>query len=209
MSVISNSGVRGRAGLCIAVLALGVVLTIVPEAFAWGLRRDFGGQGYGEAPPPPAYSYQGGGGYAAGGSGQMYFYPTKGQSQQQQQNDKAQCYTWAVRQSGFDPANPRVPSGPPPVASAPQGGAFRGAAGGAALGAVGGAIGGNAGEGAAIGAATGALFGGMRRRRWAEQEQSQQEAYMQRQQNELNQGRANFNQAFRACMTGRGYSVGG
>jgi hypothetical protein len=83
----------------------------------------------------------------------MYIYPSRGQSPQQQ-IDQGQCYSWAVQQSGFNPANPQIPGGPPPAAGAPQGGLFRGAAGGAALGAIGGAIGGNAGKGAAIGAAT-------------------------------------------------------
>ena len=91
-------------------------------------------------------------------AGQVYTYPDRGQSPQQQQTDRGQCSTWAVQQSGFDPANPRVPGGPPPAVGAPQGGLFRGAAGGAALGAIGGAIGGNAGKGAAIGAGTGACF---------------------------------------------------
>jgi hypothetical protein len=105
-------------------------------------------------------------------------------------------------------ANPRVPGGPAPAVGAPQGGLFRGAAGGAALGAIGGAIGGNAGKGAAIGAGTGAVFGGMRRRRWAEREEFQQTSYLEQQQSALNQGRGNFNQAFGVCMTGRGYTVG-
>ena len=78
----------------------------------------------------------------------------------------------------------------------------------AALGAIGGAIGGNAGKGAAIGAGTGAVFGGMRRRRWAEREEFQQTSYLEQQQSALNQGRGNFNQAFGVCMTGRGYTVG-
>ena len=138
----------------------------------------------------------------------LFIYPTKKQSAEQQDKDKWECRAWATKQSGFDPANPQIPGGPPPAVGAPQGGLFRGAAGGAALGAIGGAIGGNAGKGAAIGGATGALFGGMRRRRWAEQEQFQQSAYMQQQQNALNQGRSNFNQAFGVCMTGRGYTVG-
>lgn len=98
-------------------------------------------------------------------TGQPYIYPNQGQSPQQEQSDKGQCYSWAVQQSGFDPANPQVSMAPPPMQQAPQGGMFRVAAGGAALGAVGGAIGGNAGEGAAIGAGVGALFGGMRRAR--------------------------------------------
>ena len=63
-------------------------------------------------------------------------------------------------------------------------------------------------EGAAIGAGTGAVFGGMRRRRWAEREDFQQTSYLEQQQGALNQGRGNFNQAFSVCMTGRGYTVG-
>jgi hypothetical protein len=194
----------------IAILMLGVALAIAPEAFAWGRGvfgggyGGYGGGGYGEE----GSSLGGGEGSPGSGSSQVYIYPSRGQSPQQQQTDRGQCYTWAVQQSGFYPANPRVPGGPPPAVGAPQGGLFRGAAGGAALGAIGGAIGGNAGKGAAIGAGTGAVFGGMRRRRWAEQEEFQQTSYLEQQQSALNQGRGNFNQAFGVCMTGRGYTVG-
>lgn len=139
---------------------------------------------------------------------QAFVYPAKGQSPQQQEFDKGQCYSWAVQQSGFDPANPRVATGaPPPQPGMPRGGLFRGAAGGAALGAVGGAIGGDAGRGAAIGAGVGALFGGMRRMRWAEEEQQQQQNYQAQQQGALAQGHSAYNRAFGACMTGRGYTV--
>ena len=140
--------------------------------------------------------------------GQVYIYPARGQSPQQEEFDKGQCYTWAVQQSGFDPANPQVAAaGAPPMPGAPQGGMFRGAAGGAAMGAVGGAIGGDAGKGAAIGAAVGGLFGMMRRARWAEEQQQQQQSYMAQQQSAVAQGHAAYNRAFSACMTGRGYSV--
>jgi hypothetical protein len=138
---------------------------------------------------------------------QPYIYPNRGQSPQQEQFDRGQCYSWAVQQSGFDPANPRVATEPPPSAQPPQGGPFRGALGGAALGAVGGAIGGNAGEGAAIGAGVGALFGAMRRARWAEEQQQAQATYAAQQQAAVAQGRANYNRAFGVCMTGRGYTV--
>jgi hypothetical protein len=151
---------------------------------------------------------------------QPYIYPDKGQTQQQQDFDRGQCYSWAVQQTNFDPANPRVAAGPPPPSysggqpQAPQGGLFRGAAGGAALGAVGGAIGGNPGQGAAIGAAVGGLFGMMRRARWAEEQQQQQQqqaqvqqSYAAQQQDAVNQGRANYERAFTACMAGRGYTV--
>lgn len=146
------------------------------------------------APPSPAPS-------------QTFVYPEKGQNAQQQEVDRGQCYSWAVQQSGFDPANSRVATAPPPVQGAPQGGLFRGAFGGAALGAVGGAIGGDAGEGAAIGAAVGGLFGLMRRAEQVEEDRQQQTNYAAQQQNALGQGRATYNRAFGACMAGRGYSV--
>jgi Glycine zipper len=150
---------------------------------------------------------------------QLYVYPARGQSPQQEESDKGQCYGWAVQQSGFNPANPQVAAPPPPPSyypqpQAPQGGLFRGAFGGAALGAVGGAIGGDAGKGAAIGAGVGGLFGMMRRHRYMEEEQQmqqqqmqQQQGYMAQEQNALAQGRGNYNRAFSACMTARGYTV--
>jgi hypothetical protein len=147
-------------------------------------------------------------GLAATAAAQTYVYPERGQSPQQQEFDRGQCYSWAVQQSGFDPANPQVASSaPPPMSGPPQGGMFRGAAGGAALGAVGGAIGGDAGRGAAIGAGVGALFGGFRRMRWQEEQQQQQQNYQMQQQSSLAQGHANYNRAFGACMRGRGYTV--
>ena len=164
-------------------------------------------------PPPPPQPY------VAPAPTQPYIYPTRGQTPQQEESDKGQCYGWAVQQTGFDPANPRVAMPPPPPTysgqpQAPQGGMLRGAMGGAALGAVGGAIGGNAGEGAAIGAGVGALFGLMRRAQSMEQQQQQQQqqaqvqqSYMAQQQAAMAQGRSNYNRAFGACMSARGYTV--
>lgn len=203
MKGLSIPGPGDRAAALVAVVTLGLLLTLAPDASAWG-RRGFEGGGYGGGSPYQSEP-QGNG----GGAGHMYIYPSRGQSAQQEQRDKAQCYTWAVKQSGFDPANPQVASGPPPPSNPPQGGVFRGAAGGAALGAIGGAIGGNAGKGAAMGAAMGGLFGGMRRRRWHEQQMYQQQTYMEQQQGQLERGRRNFERAFGTCMTGRGYTVGG
>ena len=138
---------------------------------------------------------------------QPYIYPNQGQSPQQEQFDKGQCYSWAVQQTGFDPANPQVSMAPPSMQPGPQGGMFRGSAGGAALGAIGGAIGGNAGEGAAIGAGVGALFGAMRRARYMREEEQMQQSYAAQQQSALSQGRSNYERAFSACMAGRGYTV--
>jgi hypothetical protein len=130
----------------------------------------------------------------------IYIYPNNGQTQQQQDQDRYECHTWSVSQTGFDPTRP-PPSGPgaPPPTSSPA----RGALGGAAVGAIGGAIGGNAGLGAAIGAGTGALIGGARRRN---QEQyaadvNQQQAAAYAQQTDA------YNRALGACLEGRGYTV--
>jgi hypothetical protein len=116
---------------------------------------------------------------------QTYFYPTKGQTPQQEQSDKGQCYAWAVQQTGFDPANPQVAAPPPPPQQfgqqQPQ---------------------------------QGVLFGRIRRMRWEEQEQQQQrQMQMQQQRNMAQQysalanGRANYERAFSACMSGRGYTA--
>jgi hypothetical protein len=53
----------------------------------------------------------------------------------------------------------------------------------------------------------GALFGGFRRMRWQEEQQQQQQSYQMQQQSALAQGHANYNRAFGACMSGRGYTV--
>jgi hypothetical protein len=113
-----------------------------------------------------------------------YVYPARGQSPEQQNRDQYECHNWAVSQTGVNPTAA--------AAAPPQGGAMRGAARGAAVGAVGGAIAGNAGKGAAIGAATGGVFGGIRQ---ADQRAQQQNA------------NAAYQQALRACLTGRGYTV--
>jgi len=200
----------------IAMALLGVTPLIAPEAFAWGrvfgggFGRDFGDQVFANRGFYQETPYEGGGAgsYAGQGASATYIYPSRGQSPQQEQSDRAGCYTWATQQTGFNPANPQIPGGPPPMPGSPEGGLVRGAIGGAAMGAIGGAIGGNAGVGAGIGGAVGGLFGGMRRRRWMEQEEFQQSAYLAQRQDALDQGRGNFNQAFAVCMTGRGYTVG-
>ena len=132
---------------------------------------------------------------------QQFIYPARGQSEAQQQQDKYQCSVWATQQTGF---NPTVPAPLPQASDPPPPGMFgRPLLGGAAVGAIGGAIGGNAGKGAAIGAGAGLLFGGIRRYRYAQEQEynadQQTAAY-------LNQ-RASYTRAEDACLTGRGYSV--
>lgn len=119
---------------------------------------------------------------------------------QQQAADEGECRGWAQQRTGFNPMNvPQYQSS----SYAGQGSVVRGAAGGAALGAIGGAIGGNAGRGAAIGAGVGAAIGLLdRRRQQAQVEQGNEQA-----QQAYNAGLAQYNRAFAACMSGRGYTV--
>ncbi len=139
---------------------------------------------------------------------QPFIYPTKGQTQQQLEFDKGQCYTWAVQQSGYDPANPPMATPPPQPMQQDDGSQpARGLFGGALLGAGIGAISGNAGEGAAIGGLFGMLRGVNKQKQQQQQQQQQQAAAMQQQQAMQGQGLNNYQRAFRACMNGRGYNV--
>jgi outer membrane protein with glycine zipper len=139
----------------------------------------------------------------------VFVYPARGQSPSEQSRDEYQCHSWAVQQTGFNPTA-RTANAPPPSFQAPEGGLMRGALAGGAIGAAGGAIGGNAGEGAAIGAATLGLFGAFRRHAQEMQEQQKMQAYEQSQTQasmRQNEARASYDRAYKACLTGRGYSV--
>ena len=60
-------------------------------------------------------------------------YPAKGQGQDRMDKDKYECYSWAEKQTGFDPMQPPAQT----QVSSGKASPLRGAAGGAALGAVG------------------------------------------------------------------------
>ena len=134
-------------------------------------------------------------------SAQQYVYPAKGQSPEQQKSDEAACYSWAVQQSGFDPAKPPTATAAPKPATTATGTApgagVRGAARGAVVGEV---VGGDAGTGAAVGAV--AARGQSRRQNAAagQQAAAQQQSATQQQQ-------AAFGKARGACLEGRGYPV--
>ncbi|CAG2149964.1 glycine zipper domain-containing protein [Cupriavidus plantarum] len=137
---------------------------------------------------------------AAQAQTQPVAYPAKGQSSQQQASDDGACMGWSKQQTGVDPA--QVAAAPPPK-QAPAGQRVAGAAGGAAMGAVAGAIGGDAGKGAAAGAAVGTMAGGMEHR----QQRRQTEAYNAQVTAGKQQAMGAYWQAWRACMTGKGYTV--
>ena len=128
-------------------------------------------------------------------------YPAKGQSADKMEKDKYSCYSWAKKQTGFDPMQAPAPSAA--ATSQPQGGALKGAAKGAAGGAIIGAVAGDAGKGAAIGAATGGTVGAVRKRK----NQKDQEAAAQNEAAGADQKRSEYNRAWGACLEGKGYTV--
>jgi hypothetical protein len=133
----------------------------------------------------------------------VYVFPAQGQSDEQMDDDESYCYTWAVKQSGYDPINPTVVV-PDQVDQGPDGSAVKGSAKGALAGAAIGAITGDAGTGAAIGATSGAIVGhrhGKMRRGMA---QAGADEYAMDQTQELING---FKKAFSVCLEGKGYTV--
>jgi hypothetical protein len=129
----------------------------------------------------------------------QYVYPAKGQSPDQQKKDEAECYAWAVQQSGVDPAKPQAAAAPPPPQQpvTGSGARARGAATGAAVGAI---TGNDAGDAAKVGAVVGASAQRQQNRRAASQQQQQAATQQQ-------SGQASFQKARAACLEGRGYTV--
>lgn len=133
----------------------------------------------------------------------IYVFPAKGQDADTQKKDEADCYQWAVNQSGVDPINPPKAQAAQ-VDTSPDGSAVVGAAKGAAAGAAIGAIAGDAGDGAAIGA----IVGGVRGRRAKKQSDAQQQqANNQAAANANKANMDNFKKAYAACLEAKGYSI--
>lgn len=137
---------------------------------------------------------------AAEGQSAPIVYPSGGQSMDQQARDEADCRNWATQNTGVYPYQaPPTYYGNSNAGMPIAGGAARGAA----LGAIGGAIAGDAGEGAAIGAGVGAAAGLIRKNQNRRQQAQMNDQAMAQYQADM--GR--YQQAFAACMQGRGYVV--
>ena len=133
----------------------------------------------------------------------IYIFPSKNQSKETQDKDDADCYRWAVEQSGVDPLNPTKVEAKQVDTSA-DGSAVVGAAKGAAAGVAIGAIAGDAGQGAAIGAVVGGIAGRRAKRAGdAQQQQANNQAAAQQQTAMTD----SFKKAYTVCMEGKGYSV--
>jgi len=138
---------------------------------------------------------------------QMYIYPNKGQSESQKNKDMSQCNTWAINQTGFDPAAPYYPSGSGPRQPSRKDGIFESTAKGAILGTVIGAIAGNTGKGAAIGASSGAIVGGFNKYDEKKEKEHYQKQYNEQQSREYAAKKGNYDRAYKTCLEGRGYTV--
>jgi len=134
-------------------------------------------------------------------------YPAKGQSQERMEKDKLDCYTWAKKETGFDPMVTPQASSQPPQQQQSSASPARGAAGGALGGLAIGSLSGNAGRGAAIGAVTGGVIGGARKSNQQKQQQQAQQQWEQQEAAEYSKKRGTYNRAYGACLEGKGYTV--
>ncbi|MGD2098029.1 MAG: hypothetical protein PVG35_10635 [Desulfobacterales bacterium] len=137
-------------------------------------------------------------------------YPAKGQSEDQLEKDKYQCYSWAKKQTGFDPMKtPTATSAPPSQEEKVWGAGKSGVAGGATGAIVGGIAKGGKGavRGGLLGAGAGALIGGVRSSNQRNREEQKRKEWERKEANNYVRSRTEYNRAFGACMEGRGYSV--
>ncbi len=148
---------------------------------------------------------------------EIYVFPTKGQAANQQSQDEAECYNWAVNQTGSDPfklskqsqqVQQQTQQAKQDVKGSSQGSGAAGAVGGAARGAlIGKIVSDDPGKGAAYGATAGLIAG---RRRGKSSEKSQEksiEQQGQQQQQEIAGQMENFKKAFSVCLESKEYMV--
>jgi len=146
---------------------------------------------------------------------EVYVFPTEGQTAEQQSKDEAECYNWAVGQTGNDPFDlskqaeqqqQQSEQAAKEAEQVGQGAGAQGAVKGAAAGALVGAIASDdAGKWAAYGAAAGAVSG-RRRGRHAQQQATQQvEQQSQQAQQATAEQLENFKKAFSVCLEAKDY----
>ena len=147
----------------------------------------------------------------------VYVFPTEGQDAQQQSIDEADCYQWAVQNTGTDPFDlqkqaqqqaQQTEQAKQQAAQTGQGAGASGAVKGAAAGALIGEIASDdAGKGAAYGAAAGLIAGRRRGRAAQEQAVAQAEASGAQAQAATAEQIENFKKAFAVCLEANDYMV--
>lgn len=134
---------------------------------------------------------------------ELYIYPAKGQSAEQLDKDKYECYSWAKKDTGFDPMALPTTEAAPPRDKQQSGGVVKGALGGAVLGAV---IG-DSSQATKRGAAAGGLIGGVRQSRKNSANEQERADWESKETANYTNNRSNYNRANAACLEGRGYTV--
>ena len=147
----------------------------------------------------------------------VYVFPTEGQDSSQQSKDEAECYAWAVQNTGTDPFElaekaqqdaASADAAKKQAAESTKGAGVSGAVRGAAVGALIGEIADDdAGKGAAYGAAAGAVSSRRRARRSAAEAQNQVEQQSQQTQKYTAEQVENFKKAFSVCLEAKKYMV--
>ena len=148
---------------------------------------------------------------------EVYVFPTEGQDASQQSKDEAECYQWAVQNTGVDPFDlakqaeqqqQQAAAAQQEIAQAGQGAGAKGAVGGAAAGALIGEIASDdAGKGAAYGAAAGAIVARRRTRRAKAEASQEVEQQSQQAQKATAEQIENFKKAFSVCLEAKDYMV--
>jgi hypothetical protein len=144
-------------------------------------------------------------------------FPAAGQAAQQQSKDEAECYQWAVQNSGVDPfaaqkqaeaAQQQAAQQQQQVQQATQGAAVKGAVKGAAAGALIGEVASNdADEGAKYGAAAGAVMARRGAKKAQAQSQQQGQQQVQQAQTASQEQTDAFRKGFSACLEAKKYIV--
>ncbi len=148
---------------------------------------------------------------------EVYVFPTDGQDASQQSKDEAECYQWAVQNSGVDPFDlakqaeqqqQQAAAAQQEISQAGQRAGAKGALGGAAAGALIGEIASDdAGKGAAYGAAAGAIVARRRTRRAKAEASQEVEQQSQQAQKATAEQIENFKKAFSVCLEAKDYMV--
>ena len=148
---------------------------------------------------------------------EVYVFPTQGQDASEQSMDEAECYQWAVQNTGVDPFDlakqaeqqqQQAAAAQQEIAQAGQGAGAKGALGGAAAGALIGEIASDdAGKGAAYGAAAGAIVARRRTRRAKSEASQEVEQQSQQAQQATAEQIQNFKKAFSVCLEAKDYMV--
>ncbi len=147
----------------------------------------------------------------------VYVFPTEGQDSGTQSKEEAECYNWAVENTGTDPfqlakqaeaAKQQAAQTKEQAKQAGKGAGAKGAVGGAAVGALIGEIADDdAGKGAAYGAAAGMISSRRRAKRGQQQASQQADQQVAQTQQYTQESLEKFKKAFSVCLEAKKYMV--